>query len=85
MPFTNEPIVTPEGVTYTPWTDGWAVGFKAEHKDGRVEYVYLNPSGEMDEEGSAPGSVFVYTGKAGDPSEDSAWHHYDMFTEEADA
>jgi len=50
-------ITTEEGVVYTPWTDGRALGFKATASDGRVDYVILNPSGAS--EGSE-GEVFVY-------------------------
>jgi len=50
-------VLTEEGIVYTPWTDGRALGFKATAPDGRVEYVILNPSGAS--EGSE-GEVFVY-------------------------
>jgi hypothetical protein len=74
----TETIVTPT-TSYEAWTDGWAVGFKVTRlEDGRVGYIYLNPS--VDEE-PAPAStpdVFLYTGPAGDPAEDPAWHHYEM-------
>ena len=54
-------------VTYTPWTDGDVVGLRAEHTDGRVEFVYLNPSA-TDTDGQP--NVFVYHGTTGDPGED---------------
>jgi hypothetical protein len=74
--WTSEPsIVTPEGVTYTPWSDGYAVGFRCEREDGRVEYIYLNPSSETDD-GQA--NVFVYQGEHGDPARDAVAHHYDV-------
>lgn len=63
-------------VTYYPWTDGWAVGFRAVHDDGRVEYIYLNPSGESDD--GVP-NVFLYQGTEGDVRQDPAYHHYDLF------
>jgi hypothetical protein len=61
--------------TYTPWTDGWAVGFKCE-RNGKVEYIYLNPSGGSDD--GVP-TVFAYVGTEGDSSQDQAAHHYDLF------
>ena len=57
------------GVSYEPWTDGWAIGFRVM-KDSRYdEYIYLNPSGEDD--GEPPRSnVFLYHGPKGDPAYD---------------
>jgi hypothetical protein len=72
---------TPEGMTYTPWTDGYAVGFKCE-QDGKVEYLYLNPSSDSD--GGQP-NVFVYHGEAGDPSIDGPCHFYDVGKEVEEA
>lgn len=68
-------VETPEGVTYEPWTDGHAVGFKLIHASGTEEYVYLNPSSDAD--GGVP-NVFVYQGPDGDPAgNDVPYHHYD--------
>jgi hypothetical protein len=64
------------GATYRPWTDGWAVGFKAEHPDGRVAFIYLNPSGGSDD--GVP-NVFLYCGPTGDSAQDPPYHHYDLF------
>lgn len=69
-------IETPDDVTYTPWTDGYAVGFMCRHDDGRVEYIYLNPS-QGDDAGQP--NVFVYRGEHGDPSRDASCHFYDVF------
>lgn len=61
------------GVTYTPWSDGWAIGFKVEFDDGRVDFIYLNPSGGSDD--NVP-TVFLYRGTEGDVTKDGAEHHY---------
>lgn len=53
-----EPAVAAEG-TYTPVTDGWAVGFRFEQKGKPAQYIMLNPSSE-DDAGQA--NVFLYTG-----------------------
>lgn len=73
----NEPIETPDGVTYTPWTDGHAVGYRCEHEDGRVEFIYLNASSESDD---GQPNVFVYHGTAGCPSQDAPAHFYNVFS-----
>lgn len=52
------------GATYTPWTNGWAVGLACS-RGGRTDYLYLNPSSEDDEGVS---TVFLYVGKDGDPA-----------------
>jgi hypothetical protein len=60
-------------VSYTPWTDGHAVGFRAERKDGRVEYIYLNPgtwNGE-DEIAENP-SMWLCVGSTGVEETDSS-------------
>lgn len=66
---------TPDGVpvTYEPWTDGRAVGYKITSGD-RVEFLYLNPSNTDD--GDDVPNVFLYHGTHGDPSLDGADHHY---------
>ncbi len=63
------------GIIYTPWSDGRAVGFKATHAGGEVEYIYLNPSDGSDD--GVP-NVFVYIGPTGDPSQDNAIVHFEM-------
>jgi hypothetical protein len=69
-------IDTPEA-TYEPWTDGYAVGFKATRKsDGRVEYVYLNPSSETDD---GQPNVFLYAGSTGHPALDHSIVYHDVF------
>ena len=58
---------------YTPWTDGYAVGFRCERKtDGAVGYIYLNPSNNEDGGPDDTPCVFVYAGIHGDPSADGA-------------
>lgn len=49
-----------EGATFTPWTDGWAVGFKVTAKDQPDRYVYLNPSGGSDTGDILDSCVFAY-------------------------
>lgn len=71
----DEPILIKEhgyvtdrnGTEYIPFTDGWAVGFKVVPPDGVVQWIYLNPSSEEDDEQLEDGSwrlgtsnVFVY-------------------------
>lgn len=74
----NGPVLVTEGGTkYESWTDGHAVGFKVTLKDGRVRYVYLNPSNEGSDECESP-NVFVYTGTEGTPALDTPWDHYNM-------
>jgi len=59
-------------ITYTPWTDGYAVGFKYQKATGETGYIYLNPSSE-DSEGEP--NVFLYHGPSGNPCNDSALTH----------
>jgi hypothetical protein len=55
------PVTSDEGVTFTPWTDGWAVGFRiTREQDDRVEYLVLNPSGGSDPGEAGRGDVFLY-------------------------
>jgi hypothetical protein len=69
------------GVTYEPWTNGHAVGFRCEYvtSDGHtnVEYVYLNPSTTGD--GDDKPNVFLYQGVAGDPAFDTPQHWYSPY------
>lgn len=69
------PIETPHAV-YHPWSDGYAVGYRVEFRDGRAdEFIYLNPS--MEEEGDSP-NVFLYQGAAGEAALDApaCEHHF---------
>lgn len=75
-------VTTTEGHIYEPITDGWAVGYRVTHADGRVEFIYLQPSGESDD---ATANVFVYIGPDGSPVEsDQPVHHYDLFDTDED-
>lgn len=76
-------VPTPTGgsVRYEPWTDGYAIGFRATRDDGSVEYLYLNPSNNDD--GSDVPNVFVYSGPHGDPARDRPFVHFVQFEEEA--
>lgn len=63
-------VVSTPHVTYEPWTDGYAVGYKVTHRaTGAVEYVYLNPSNEGVEDRP---DVFLYHGNNADPARDAA-------------
>lgn len=62
-------------VSYMPWTNGYAVGFKCKDAQDRVTYIYLNPSGGSDD---GVATVFVYEGSQGDPLEDAPSHHYNI-------
>lgn len=70
------PTPTLDGVLYVPWTNGYAVGFACRHRDGRVEYIYLNPSHATDD---GQPNVFLYRGPHGDPSQDSPSGDFDVF------
>src|SRR6266508_2877910 len=79
----TEAFTTTEGITFQPWNNGPAVGFRVTHPDGRTEYLYLNPSGEHDDPAAPSGpraTAFVYHGSAGDPAEDAPYHYYELFT-----
>jgi hypothetical protein len=82
------PIVTDEGATYTPWTDGRCVGYKVT-APGKIDvYIYLNPSGATDTGELDDSDVFVYHGDTGYPDMDnpecfiSAWPEGFMTAEE---
>lgn len=66
------------GTTYTPWSDGHAVGFRCE-RNGEVEYVYLNPSGRSDDQ--VP-TIFPYQGRTGEAGQDGGAcdHHFVVFS-----
>lgn len=67
-------IETPQG-TYTPFTDGHAVGFAFDQDDEPTQFIYLNPSSDSDD---GQPNVFVYMGDKGDPSLDGSVHFYDI-------
>lgn len=68
--------------TFKPWTDGHAVGFEVtRHADGKVGYVYLNPSEDTMSDDKFSPDVFVYTGTSGDAANDSPHHFYDIVFE----
>jgi hypothetical protein len=78
------PLITDsKRVQFTPWTDGFSVGFAVQHLDtGVVEYVYLTPSvgclnAPAEELEANIGTVFLYAGPEGDPGQDSALTHVD--------
>jgi len=61
-------IVDNNGTVFTPWTDGYAVGFEITKKDDPSfkEYIYLNPSSET----TGTSDVFLYQGIDGSPGSD---------------
>lgn len=63
------------GTQFLPWTDGHAVGFEVRRKDGKREFLYLNPSSESDDGVS---NVFLYHGPAGDPRQDGTVIYVDV-------
>lgn len=70
------------GVTYQPWTDGHAVGFRATHPDGRVEYLLLNPTSDSD---NGEPNIFLYHGGGPSIHDEGEWiiliHMFDEPTE----
>lgn len=54
------PVYTEEGATFTPWTNGFAVGFKVTAVGKPTRYVYLNPSTGNDERDINETNTFVY-------------------------
>jgi hypothetical protein len=73
MTFAHARVVLGDGTVYTPFIhpDGY-VGLRCE-REGKVEYLYLNPS---DHTGDSTPNVFVYHGTEGDPVFDTPAHHY---------
>jgi hypothetical protein len=68
--------------TWEPWTDGHAVGFKVtRHADGKVRFVYLNPSQETFSDGKFPPHAFLYFGDAGEPDKDLSVSYCEPFFE----
>lgn len=66
-------------VTFTPWVGDGGAGVRAVHDDGRVEYIYVNPSsGSIDVHGD-PACAFVYHGTEGDPAQDGAVVYLNVF------
>ncbi len=55
------------------------VGYEA-HMNGKVEYLYFNPSDNP--AGDDEPNVFVYHGSEGDPAVDEPYRHYVLFDEE---
>lgn len=53
-------IRSDEGAKFTPWTDGWAIGFKVEADGKPTKYIALNPSGGSDLAEVDETCVFVY-------------------------
>lgn len=70
--FKPETVVTDEGVTFEPWSDGRAIGFKVSHPDRPTRYIYLNPSGSTDTGNVDDSDAFLYLGEHGDPGEDES-------------
>lgn len=64
-------LKTPDRVTYVPWSDGYAIGYRCL-REGEDYYVYLNPSGVTDD--GVP-NVFLYIGQSGNPVGDEPLIH----------
>lgn len=72
------PFCDDMGTEYLPWTDGTAAGLRATN-DGRVVYIYLNPSSSDEGSDRPTPTVFLYVGEEGDPAQDGADTHYELF------
>lgn len=59
------PRETEEGATFTPWTDGWAIGFHVTAPGKPDRFLFLNPS-QTDDLGES--NAFVYLDSV-DPAE----------------
>lgn len=77
-----EPIDSWPNVKYEAWTDGYAVGYKATHADGRVEYIYLNPSADDGGDDDGQPNVFLYHDNSGDPCGGDTVCYVDLFTDD---
>jgi hypothetical protein len=78
-----ERTIVDHDVTFYPWQGSDAqVGYRMVHRDGRVEFLYLNPSAD-DRRGGPDGgpgnNVFLYQGTTGDPARDGSHHFYYVF------
>lgn len=81
--FDFEVTDTDTGVTYHPWTNGWAIGYEVHHPGGPTEFIYLNPSSDGGGDPEHTSNVFVYRGTEADPAADAPQHFYDLDTEAA--
>lgn len=71
-----EPIVTEEGATFTPWTDGHALGYKVTAPGKPDRWIFLNPS-TGDDSGLVDGTnAFVYIEAAEDTHENPYRYYY---------
>lgn len=59
------------GVTWRPWTNGYAIGFAATDLDGRTQYIYLNPSSTEGEPDGTAAHAAIYVGPSGHPEQDT--------------
>lgn len=57
--FEDRTVSDEAGTTYTPFSDGWAIGFRVDPPDGVRQWIYLNPSTDVRAEFSSS-DVFVY-------------------------
>lgn len=53
----NFTVATEQGATYTPWTDGWGIGYKVTAPGQPDRFIFLNPS-DADTLGEA--NCFIY-------------------------
>lgn len=80
----NANVVQTPTTKWEPWTDGHAVGFKATHTDGRVRYVYLNPSQDDPEDEDDVPTVFLYEDEHGDVHDGMTVCYLSPFEPESD-
>lgn len=59
-------VVSDEGATFEPWTNGRMVGYKVTAEGMPTRYVVLNPSSAQDTGDIRDSDVFVYLGSAPD-------------------
>lgn len=78
-------VDTVEGVTFTPWTDGWAIGFKVEAKGMPTRYLYLNPSSDTGLDDQYETNAFIYLGPSGRQDDDGPCCHINIWDRPSDS
>lgn len=70
-------VTTAEGATFTPWTDGYAIGYKVTAPGLPDRYLFFNPSSDTGED-IFHTNAFVYL--EADPADQvNTHHHYDIW------
>lgn len=62
-------LTTEEGVTFTPWSNGYAVGFHVTAEGKPDRWVMFNPSSSTSTENIDDSDVFVYHSEHDDPDD----------------